>query len=331
MTRFSAPLIASALSGCSLLYNPSNLPAPPTPDAAPDAAEIDAYVADANPGLVELLDVGPAVLLEGQGVGGARPAVLALVGHQFVGPVTVELVPPASLPRAPAITVDNGAQQIAPGRDVVMVPVSIDIDTMLGDMLIPLTVKISQSNGTGGTATAMLAGKLQIHMLPELDAAQSDTAMVAGKLYSRVKVQGAIAFAGGAGKSPAIVRAVSKIEVGPITADASGATPGPGGFAGGPATAEGNGAGGGHAGTALTIGGSGAGFALAGKPGGGGTDGGSAIGDPLITAYVGSGTAANYGSGGGGAAGVGGGGGGTVELSAGGDLVIANLLSLIHI
>src|SRR5690242_17035435 len=126
MARTLAALIASsALSGCSLLYNPNNLPAPPTPDAAPDGAEIDAYVADANPGLVELLDVGPAVLLEGQGVGGARPAVLVLVGHQLVGPVTVELVPPASLPRAPAITVDNGAQQIAPGRDVVMVPVSI--------------------------------------------------------------------------------------------------------------------------------------------------------------------------------------------------------------
>jgi hypothetical protein len=237
----------------------------------------------------------------------------------------VELVPPASLPRAPAITVDNGAQQIAPGRDVVMVPVSIDIDTMLGDMLIPLTVKVSQSNGLGGTATAMLADKLQVHMLPELDAAQSDTAMVAGKLYSRVRVQGGIAFTGGAGKSPAIVRAVSKIEVGPITADANGATPGPGGFAGGDATSEGNGAGRGHAGNALTIGGSGAGFALEGNPGGGGTAGGSKIGDPLITAYAGAGTTANHGSGGGGAAAAGGGGGGTVELSAGGDLAIMRI------
>jgi hypothetical protein len=147
-----------------------------------------------------------------------------------------------------------------------------------------------------------------------------DEAVVAGTLYSRVLVPGGIAFSRGAGKSRAILRAVSKIEVGPISADASGVTPGPGGFAGGAAGAEGGGNGGGHAGTTL-VGGSGAGFASTGKPGAGGTVGGSAIGDPLISAYTGSGFVPNYGSGGGGAAGAGGGGGGTVELSAGGDLV----------
>src|SRR5262249_34521357 len=109
MGRHLASLTAlSALAGCSLIYNPNNLPTPPVVDAP----EVDAYIADANPALVQLLDVGPAVLLEGQGVGGARPGVLALVGHQFVGPVTVELVLPTGLPRAPVITVDNGAQQI---------------------------------------------------------------------------------------------------------------------------------------------------------------------------------------------------------------------------
>jgi hypothetical protein len=321
MGQYLAFLIAlPVLSGCSLIYNPNNLPTASTHDAA----EIDAYVADANPGLIQLLEVGPAVLLEGQGVGGARPGVLALVGHQFVGPVTVELLPPTNLPRTPAIVVDNAAQQIAPGRDVVMVPVSIAIDTMIGDTLIPLTVKISQGDGSGGTASATLDGKLQLHMLPELDAPQVDTAVVASKLYSRVKVAGAIAFTGGAGKSPAIVRAVSKIEVGAITADANNATPGPGGFAGGPAGDEGGGAGRGHAGTNL-IGGSGAGFALPGDPGGGGTLPGSSIGDLLISMYTGPGTLPNYGSGGGGASAAGGGGGGTVELSAGGDLVIANI------
>lgn len=322
MGRYLASLVAlPALSGCSLIYNPGNLPTP----VMHDAAEIDAYVADANPGLVQLLDVGPAVLLEGQGVDGARPAVLALVGHQFVGPVTVELVLPTSLPRTPAITVDNAAQQIAPGRDVVMVPVSIAIDTMIGDTMIPLSVKISQADGLGGTASATLDNKVQLHMLPELDAPQVDTAVVASKLYSRVKVTSPIAFTAGAGKSPAIVRAVSKIEVGAITADANNATPGPGGFAGGAATSEGGGAGGGHAGTALTEGGSGAGFAQDGKPGAGGTSGGPQIGDPLISAYTGADRLPNYGSGGGGASAAGGGGGGTVELSAGGDLVIANV------
>src|SRR4029079_10130731 len=102
MGRHWASLIAlPALTGCSLLYSPGNLPTPAMHDAPEhDAAEIDAYVADANQGLIELLEVGPAVMLEGPGVGVARPAVLTLVGHQLVGPVTVELLPAASVPRA---------------------------------------------------------------------------------------------------------------------------------------------------------------------------------------------------------------------------------------
>jgi hypothetical protein len=324
MERYLASLIASSALGCSLIYNPNNLPTQ-TPRDADSDAEVDAYVADANPAAVQLLDVGPAMLFEGQGVGGARPAVLALVGHQFVGPATVELVLSSSLPRAPVITVDNAAQQIAPGRDVVMVPVSVAIDTMLDDMTIPVVVKISQGDGMGGIVSTMLENKLQIRMLRELDAPQTDSAVVSGTLYSRVQVPAGIAFVRGPGKPPAAIRAISKIELGAMNVSANNATPGPGGFAGGAAGADGNGNGGGHAGNATTAGGSGAGFASMGDPGGGGTVAGPAIGDPLISTYAGSGIVPNYGSGGGGAAGAGGGGGGTLELSAGGDLVVGNV------
>jgi hypothetical protein len=177
----------------------------------------------------------------------------------------------------------------------------------------------------GGTVSAMLENKLNIRMLPELDAPQTDSAVVTGTLYSRVQVPAGIAFVRGAGKPPAAIRAISKIELGAVNVSANNATPGPGGFAGGAGGADGNGNGGGHAGTTAMAGGSGAGFASMGKPGGGGTVGGPAIGDPLVSTYAGSGIVPNYGSGGGGAAGAGGGGGGTLELSAGGDLVVGNV------
>src|SRR5262245_8878664 len=69
----SVAVVAPALTGCSLLYNPTNLP---------DA--IDARPADANPCALVLDDAGPATIDEGQGAGGSAPAVVVLRGENLV-------------------------------------------------------------------------------------------------------------------------------------------------------------------------------------------------------------------------------------------------------
>ena len=69
---FVAPLL---LAGCSLIYNPNNLP---------DPRVIDAAVVDANPCALVIDDVAPKIIDEGQGAGGSVPALVVLHGNNIV-------------------------------------------------------------------------------------------------------------------------------------------------------------------------------------------------------------------------------------------------------
>src|SRR5438045_6282078 len=92
-------------SGCSLIYNPNNIP-PVSHDAAPDMmidAAIDTPLADANPALLEVDSFFPATLDEGTGDLGSRPTLLVLVGHQMVAGAQVTFT---SSPAA-MVTADN--------------------------------------------------------------------------------------------------------------------------------------------------------------------------------------------------------------------------------
>ena len=313
----------SALMGCSLLYNPNNLPAATV--AAIDAAvPPDLYVL-VRPDLLELDTALPPVLFEGQGTGGSRPAILAITGNNLAEDATVALVPVDGQSPAPMIEVDNAQAKHAPG--VLAVPVTLPIDTSRGTAGVSdvaLTVQVTQM-AAGGPVVKTLEGRVVLRNLPELDAPIPSSAALA-PLYSRVLVKTSWSFTTSATK--AIVRAVSSIDVGDVHADGSGAAPGPGGAGGGATLGAGAGPGGGRPGTlvdlmhvALLVAGSGAGFAQVGAVGQPSNPGGAAYGDDLLTVY-----SANASSGGGGGgASPGGGGGGTLELTAGGTLTTGNV------
>ena len=309
--QLAALLLSSTTGGCSLLYNPNNI-AVPIADAM--VVPSDMFVADADPTMLQVDDVGPHVLLEGQGAGGSRPAILTLNGHHFVDGVQVQLIAPGGEPVT--FVVDNLNIVVAPGRDVLSVPVSLPVDVGRGPAMVPMTVKVTQ-----GAVTKMLVGKLQIRNLNELgDAAVTDSAAL-DSLYSRIDHPTLITFAVTPSKPPAVFRAVSSILLGEITANATAAAAGPGGSIGGAVSAAGGGSGGGQPGS-VSGGAGGAGFVTAGEIGAGiGGAGGAQIGEPLIKGY-----ATNHGSGGGGGSGsVGGGSGGTVEITAGGTVRVGKI------
>lgn len=298
--------VGIALTGCSLIYSPSNLPAP-----------VDAQPIDADPSMLMVDSAGPAVLFEGQGVDGSRPAILAITGNNFIAPVTVRVFATGS--ETPMITVNNDPM-ISSTNDVLAVSLTLPIDTVIASADIPLTIEVSQPGGAG-VVTKSLLGAVALRTLPELDKAITDS-MALKPLYSRVNIPApaGLTFTAASGKPRALIRSMSTINLGAVNVSAEANAAGPGGQAGGAAnTVGGGGSSGGRAGNAVA-GGGGGGFTTAGMDGSGlltTIAGGISNGDPLISNYD-----TNISAGGGGGGSVGGGGGGTLELTAAGDVYV---------
>jgi len=314
MRHVATLVVGIALTGCSLIYNPSNLP--PPIDAPPD------------PTMLQLGGAGPMMLFEGQGTGGSRPAILAITGKNLTVAATVRVYATGS--ETPMITVNSNdpmiTSKVSAASDVLAVSVTLPVDPALPANAtsamqdIPLTIEVSQP-AAGGPVTQTLTGAVTMRTLPELIAGTADSASLR-PMYSQVDLSGPLTFAAAAGKPRALIRSASTINLKDVTVSAVGSVPGPGGVAGGPSgQAGGGGSSGGSAGNLLS-GGGGGGLATAGQSGGGmgGTImGGIANGDPLISDYKTPNTNIS-GGGGGGDSSVGGGGGGTLELTAAGDV-----------
>ncbi len=318
MRRCLVAAIAPAVAGCSLIYNPNNLP---------DPRMIDAAVVDSNPCALVLDDIAPNVLLEGSGDGNSAPAVLVVHGNNIAN---------ANL-RVALAAKDGTAVQLQPISHAsasgdttylaftVVAPVDMALGTS-GPADIALDVTVSQDAPPGGScmgaATQTLSGKLTYRALPELTATP-----VTPDLYSRITLPDAMFT----GTNRVELHAVSSITLGKVDASATNATAGPGGFSAGNA----QGPGGGQAGFPATVlgsggGGGGAGFSTAGFNGvnaaNNGGMAGRANGEPQILSYDNNRASAG-GAGGGGLSalggtpgGAGGGGGGMVVLDAGGDI-----------
>lgn len=311
---------ATALAGCSLLYNPGNLPG-----AAVDAApEVDAPTV-VDPTDLTLTSVGPTTLYEGQGDGGSRKAMLTIVGNNIAMNATVELV--AAEPDAQLALDLEHAVRSASGT-AIAIPLTAPIDRAHDARDVKLTVRVSQPTPDGGTATRELGDAITFRNLPELTAKLTNPALLE-PLYSQVQVTDAMTFASCAA-TPVVIRAVASIELGDVHVDASGQAPGCGGAAGGAKVVIGGGPGGGMPaaliGAGLVVAASGGGFAEAGGPGlpgllgAGSTPGGPATGDELLRAFP-----TGSSGGGGGGSNPGGGGGGALELTAGGTLTARTL------
>lgn len=324
----------ASLAGCSLIYNPANLPDPltdgdPPPDVMPDSED----KLDANPALLSIQQVFPADLFEGTGTGGSRQGLLTVHGMNLVAGAKISVQVHGGGPD-PKITIDDDATDVAANGNIVAAPFTLDIDDQLAEgESIRLDVIVTQPNGAS-TVTAMLTEKtegqddavLQIHGLDELTGAAEVTG---SKQYSEVNADSITATAGDA--NPLIIHARGRINVtGAITANASGRTGGAGGNLGGTGGAVANqggpGAGPGGPGTGGKPNGGGGGFK---DPGGGGASGGPASGQPeIVTLDPPNRSSGGAGGNGGlnlGGGGDGGGGGGSIALTAGGSLTVTTV------
>lgn len=311
------------LGGCSLIYNPDNIHKPA--DAKPFFdAPIDAeIITDVNPAALELDDLAPTAIFEGQGTSNSRPCILVVRGHQMLD-ATITVAPTTA---NPLVTLTLGTQMVSPDHNEIAVEVTAAVmPTVNAGPNIPLTVTVTQTGATQSLPWALTP-------LDQFPTGATIDVSTLKPSYSSVTISSAVTFTGA---TQAIIVSMSSITTtAAISASASGATSGPGGCDGGVASSVGACAGGGGLGT--SGGGGGAGFAAVGTNGGGSSGvgaGGAATGDPLIATYnghpVGS-LSANKASGGGGGAGgiggggTGGGGGGTIELTAGGDVTISGI------
>jgi hypothetical protein len=307
MRHHVAKLIPAVLvAGCSLIYNENNIDKPSDARVfmdAPDAA------IDANPSNLMLTSVESAPLLEGQGDGGSRAAVLVVRGMNITSAATITVA--ATTGTAMIETV--GTPVVSGQSDLIAIPVIAHVDTALAaGASTELTITVTQPS-IEGMATQTIAWSLQ--GLGELDANNTTlTTTTTPFRYSRVNVTGTLTIAG---TEKAIIKSMSSLSINAITGlNANGVTAGPGGFNGGTGSADGDGPGRGTKGNGTNAGGGGAGFTTMGGDGvGNGGSGGPMTGDAWITSYL-----TNAGSGGGGGASPGGGGGGTIELTAGGTL-----------
>jgi hypothetical protein len=322
-------------TGCSLLYNVSDLP-----DPRVDASEVppppDAIL---NPDGLMLTAASPTLLYEGQGSGGSRAALLVINGANIAPDAQVSLAATDPAAAAPMVTIDNAHAMRAADNTMIAVPVTLLVDpsnTPDGKAVdLPLTIQITQSGSNGMITSPALTGQVSLHCLPELTAPLA-AGVTPEPLYSQIAPNPAdLSFAAQAG-SAIELRSVSSIDVGNVVSNTNGATPGAGGGAGGAPGLAGMGPGGGQPGALVSLfdtfaqplgvltGGSGAGFFALGGAGSGNNPGGAMYGDPLITSYM-----TTYASGGGGgpsgSAITGGGGGGTVELTSGGTLAVGTV------
>jgi hypothetical protein len=326
------PLLAlgvPALAGCSLIYNPNNLP---------DPRIIDAAIVDSNACALQIDGISPQFIDEGQGDANSPPALLVLHGNNFVN---------ASLKvalKAP----DGVTVHLEPVRDAVAsadttyvaftVTAHVDVDLATS---VPLDVTVTQDCAGGAPVSKTLSGLLTLNGLPELTAKTSIATLEAR--YSMVDLPNAAFNV----STAAVVRAVSSIQLKATTADASSTVPGPGASPGAKTTgacqspggggglgadanlssliADGGGGGGGGGSTAGAAGATGS------NSGGAGGVSGARSGSAAIVALDANAACAGGGGGLGGTliltkpGGDGGGGGGTLALVAGGDITATSI------
>lgn len=332
----------AGLAGCSLIYNPANLPDPLSdgviePDAMPDMQVIPI---DADPGLLEITDVSPRELLEGQGIDGSRKAVVIVTGVNMIETATVQITAHAGETQTPAITVDNAAVQVSIDGLTLAVPVTVDIDPAIGPTAavgsIRLDVTVTQPTA-GGPVSKTLSERgtpedpvltlvgLEEHLAGPLAIALDQPR----KRFAKIDAT-TLTFTG-SGDLP-FVEAVSSITIAdPVSVDGNGITAGPGnpnnGGSGGQGILGEPGSPGNGDGKGLPNAGGG-GFGTAGQGGADGTGGGQ-VGAANLASLA----SPNLGSGGAGAAGPalnarggdGGGGGGTIAITAGGNLAFERI------
>jgi hypothetical protein len=338
--RWLPLLLAPSALGCSLIYNPGDLPF--RDDAGPDSRVDAEIVLDADPSRLEITRVAPARLIEGVGSGGSRRTLITVHGTQIVSGARIAITGHAGETIVPLITVDDALTQVADNGFLVAAPIEIDVHTALAHGVpLRLDVSVTQPDGMGGMVTQTLtmlddpAPDTPVLVLEGRDELEvADATLPAGvHEFSRVNITGTLNPT--TATEPLVVRATSTLTVGGLVqVNASGLNPGPGGALGGP-----GGAGGlldgdpGKPGEGISggvSGGGGGGFGTAGTAGPTGAGGAASVlaSIPDFRLHRGSGGAGGDGVALGAAGGKGGASGGVVELTAGGAVRVAMLQAI---
>lgn len=311
--------VAVTLGGCSLIYNPSNLP-PLDKDGGADAPVDVEVILDADPTMLELTSVAPAVIYEGDGVDGSRPAVIVIHGKQLAMGATVSVTEHGTGAPVGSVTIDNAKAAVSANGFDLAVPVTVGIDA--NTAAIALDVTVTQDTAVGMVSRTLPANPADPSLLTlqGLEQLESGSPVLTGGVheYARVAVAGLSVAPG----DPAALQIHSHSSVtitGTLAANASGKQQGAGGSAGpsGAGALQTGDPGNGPAGGKPS--GGGGGYGTPGEMGSSGAGGGTA-GDPAIKAFAtnvsSSGAAGNGGATG--AGGAGGGGGGTIFVVADG-------------
>lgn len=345
MRHAASVVVFASLGGCSLIYNPGNIPT--QQDGAPDAP-FDAPI-DSDPTMITVTGVRPLAISEGQGANGSRPAVIVIQGTNFVkSNTTVTIAPSAPVTKTPMMIVDNSKLDVSADGFFITVPISLPVDqrpqpTGLkdGDM-IALDITVMQ-DAPGGAVMKTLPGMLKVVGLDELT---TGGAIAGGDehVYSLVDVTTAISAVANS-TMPIIIRSTSSLSIKAFDVSGSAQMGGPEGGTGGssgsvlvaatpgtgPAPGQVSGGAGGFAvdPTVYTLGdifrssgGAGATAALGGGNGGGGG------GTIMLVAGGNLSTAAGTSTGGAPTGNGGGGSGGVIVLRAGGSITTTGAMNL---
>jgi hypothetical protein len=235
-TRLAAWLAAVSLaSGCSLILDtndlPKNVDGPPQPmfDAPPDAR-----YADANPINLHLDSADPAVIDEGVGTDGGRPAVVTIEAGDLLASATVEVAwVDTGTPDGVMIetsVVSGGRMKIAlalrvPVNDLqpegVMRPLRITATQMVGGMPVSADLDI------------MVRGHDELDLVAPTNLDTTLPAYAPDVVRSRITIADGITVTA-SGLNPLYLTSIGELRIdGVLDASATGAGPGPGGCVGG--------------------------------------------------------------------------------------------------
>lgn len=314
-------LALTTFYGCSFLYDSATLADHIDP---PEVINVDA-----NPDslTVETVAAAPA-LEEGYGDSGSRPALLVLEGADFTPETTVEITAADGTP-VPGLAVQD--KKVSRGHTRIAVTVSVTASAALeGDKDYPLKIVVSKPDALGAplvqTRDWVLKGRHELERGGLILAEGLDKPHI----YSKVDIPANTGALTVQGTKPLVMRSNSSFRIAvDLQLSASGQNGGPGGGAkGGAGGATGDGPSGGRGGAGGILGNhaGGGGFATAGF---GGPTAAPPAGDAQITSFASNGSSGGGGGGvlGGALGGAGGGGGGAIELSARGELSVANITS----
>ncbi len=308
--------VASALSGCSLLYSTSELV---VLDASPDAE----YVVDADPLGLAVERVETTALLEGTGAGGSRPAILVVHGANLVeANTTVTLVHSGGAMPAQVPVVDDASLVVDTAHRTLAVTLSLPVDPTVGSGLSSTYDVTVRHDEAGVIVSQTLPDAVIVSGLDELTVAPAGGLTGGTMLFSAIDIGAGTLTAAPNQTSPVRLHAASSITIASPISVAAGTPPSAGphggiGGMGGKGDLVSPGAGGSGDGPAPGI--------TNGAPG-------RFEGDSQLTTLG----LENRGSGGAGGdgkaitgigadGGAGGGGGGSIELVAAGDLTVADV------